>query len=131
MNTLPLVIHRASDRSLAAQLQDFRARLLALRAIEAIAPYDLPPDVIEATRSPWASLIMIERGTLAHTADPGGLTEIIRLHECQGESLMAAAYQLPDLRLEVEGSAAGKMLELWAVRLTEICSAPPGRTPPA
>ncbi|MEX1114600.1 MAG: hypothetical protein WEB53_05090 [Akkermansiaceae bacterium] len=126
MNTLPLVIHRASGHPLADQLQAFRARLLALRDIEALAPYDLPPDVIEATRSPWASVIMIERGTLAHTADPGNLTKSIQLHECQGESLMAAAYQLPDLRLEVEGRAAGKMLEHWAARLAEICNNPPG-----
>lgn len=127
MNTLPLVIYRADHRSLAGQLQDFRARLLALREIETLAPYELPAEVLEATSSPWASVIMTERGTLAHTADPASLTESIRLHEGQGDCLMAAAYQLPDLRLEVEGCAAEKLLGLWVAALAEICNHAPGR----
>jgi len=122
MNTLPLVIHRADRRPLPAQLQNFRAHLLAMRAIEALAPYELPAEVIDATRSPWASTIMVERGTLAHTADPQNLTESIRLHESPGECLMAVAYQLPDLRLEVEGRAAEKWLELWVANLAEFCA---------
>jgi hypothetical protein len=120
MNTLPLVIHRANHRPLADQLQDFRARLLALRDIETLAPYELPAEVIDATLSPWASVIMTERGTLVHTADPENLAESIRLHEFQGECLMAAAYQLPDLRLEVEGRAAEKLLDLWADGLESL-----------
>ncbi len=122
MNTLPLVIHLADRRPLSAQLQEFRTHLLAMRAIEALAPYDLPAEVIDATRSPWASTIMVERGTLAHTADPENLTESIHLHESPGECLMAVAYQLPDLRLQVEGRAAEKWLELWMAHLAEICA---------
>ena len=130
MNTLPLVIHRADHRPLAGQLQDFRARLLALRDIETLAPYELPAEVLDATRSPWASVIMTERGTLAHTADPENLTESIRLHEGEGECLMAAAYQSPDLRLEVEGRAAEKLLDLWADGLESLTYGRGGLRPP-
>jgi hypothetical protein len=44
--------------------------LLAMRAIEALAPYTLHAEVIDATGSPWVSTIMVERGTLALAADP-------------------------------------------------------------
>lgn len=118
MNTVPLVIRRATSDPLESQLQKFRAHLLAMREIEALAPYDLPPHVIALTNGPWASVIMIERGTLTHMADPTGLVESIILHEFPGETLTAAAYLLPDLRLEVEGGGSQRLLDAW-VKLLE------------
>ncbi len=114
MNTLPLAIQRATTDLLENQLQKFRARLLAMRQIESIAPYDLPSEVIELTNSPWSSVIMIERGTPAHMAGGGRRVESVMLHESPAGSLTAVAYHLPDLRLEVEGPGNAKLLALWA-----------------
>ncbi|MEO5715338.1 MAG: hypothetical protein ABIT37_17805 [Luteolibacter sp.] len=114
MNTLPLAIHRATADTLERQLQKFRARLLAMREIESIAPYDLPAGVIELTNDPWSSVIMIEHGTPEHMAGGGNRVESVTLHEWPGGSLTAVAYHLPDLRLEVEGPRNAKLLALWA-----------------
>jgi len=114
MNTLPLAIRRATADPLENQLQKFRARLLAMRGIESIAPYDLPPVVIDLTNGPWSSMIMTERGTLAHLAAGRTGVESITLREWPGGSMTAVAYQLPDLRLEVEGHRNAELLEAWA-----------------
>jgi hypothetical protein len=114
MNTLPLVIRTADSSPLDGQLQAFRNRLLAMRKIESIAPFDLPREVIEITHSAWSSVMMVEHGTLAHLAEPLGLAESITLHECPCESLTAAAFVLPDLRLEVEGPRNSALLDVWA-----------------
>lgn len=113
MNTLPLAIWRATADPVGRQLQKFRAHLLAMRGIEAIAPYDLPPNVHALTNLPWSSMIMVERGTLNHIADPCGCTESITLCEFPGETLTATAYLRPDLRLEVEGCENQRLLDAW------------------
>jgi len=120
MNTLPLSIHRAAADPLDAQLQKFRARLMAMREIESIAPYDLPPEVVALTNSPWSSVIMIEGGTPEHMAGGGKLVESVTLHEWPGESLTAVAYHLPDLRLEVEGPRNAELLERWSAELSRL-----------
>ncbi len=124
MNTLPLVIGRATTDPVGSQLQKFRAHLLAMRGIEAIAPYDLPPNVHALTNRPWSSVIMIERGTLTHMADPWGRTESITLHEFPGETLTAAAYLLPDLRLEAEGGENSRLLGMWEKFLLTLIEKP-------
>ncbi|MEO8615726.1 MAG: condensation domain-containing protein [Luteolibacter sp.] len=124
MNTLPLVIWRATPDPLESQLQKFRAHLLAMRGIEAIAPFDLPPKVNALANSPWSSVIMIERGTLNHIADPVNRVESITLHEFPGETLTAAAYLLPDLRLEVEGSENQRLLGAWVELLGLLLESP-------
>ena len=113
MNTLPMVIHRANDGPIETQLRDFRSRLLALRGFESISPHDLPPEVMQIANAPWSSVIMTDRGTLAHMAAAGNHVESIKLYERPGESLTAMAYLLPDLRLEVEGGANQELIYRW------------------
>jgi len=113
MNTLPLVIHRAAPGEMENSLCDLRARLLALREIEAVSPDDFPPGVYPNMDGPGSSVIMIERDTLQHLAGATGLVESLVLHEGKGETLMATAYLLPDLRLEVEGPGKHFLLEAW------------------
>ncbi len=120
MNTLPLLIGRASEDPTEQQLQKFRAHLLALREFETVAPYDLPQQVIDLANSPWASVIMTERGTLEFLAAGGAGVESITLHEWPGESLAAAAYHLPDLRLQVEGPRNAELMDLWAAELSAL-----------
>ncbi|MEO7098485.1 MAG: hypothetical protein ABI162_03925 [Luteolibacter sp.] len=114
MNTLPMVIHRGNDAPIETQLRDFRSRLLTLRGFESISPYDLPPEVVQIANAPWSSVIMTERGNLAHMAEAGNDVESIKLHEWPGESLTAMTYLLPDLRLEVEGGANQELIYRWS-----------------
>ena len=124
MNTLPLVIWQANSDSVGSQMQKFRTHLLAMREIEAVASYDLPSHVTALTNDPWSSVIMIERGTLIHMADPCRRVESITLHEFSGETLTAAAYLLPDLQLEVEGGENQRLLDVWANLLANIIETP-------
>ncbi len=116
MNTLPVPIPRAGA-DVARSLREFRARLLALRAIESVSPEDFAPGVFPDTNGPSSSVIMIERGTLRYLAG-GDFVEALVLHEPKGETLMATAYVLPDLRLEVEGPGRHALLRDW-VRVLE------------
>ena len=116
MNTLPVPIHRAGD-NVARSLREFRARLLALRAIESVSPEDFAPGIFPDTNGPSGSVIMVERGTLRHLAG-GDFVESLVLHEAKGETLMATAHVLPDLRLEVEGPGRHDLLCGW-VRVLE------------
>jgi hypothetical protein len=118
MHTLPLVIPRAFDAGTGRHLQELRARLLALRSIEGISPDDFPPGVFPDVDHVGSSVIMVERGTLRHLIGGGEMVESIQLHENKGESLMATAHILPDLRLEVEGPGRHGLLEAW-IRVLE------------
>jgi hypothetical protein len=111
MNTLPVRIRRASG-DVARSLREFRARMLALRAIESVSPEDFAPGVFPDTNGRSSSVIMVERGTLRHLAG-GELVESLVLHEAKGETLMATAHVLPDLRLEVEGPGRHDLLRGW------------------
>lgn len=112
MNTLPVVIHRASGEDVATSLRELHARLRALRGIETVSAADFPPGVFPNMDSPGSSVIMIERATLRHAVG-GERVESLALHEAKGETLMATAYLLPDLRLEVEGPERHRLLEAW------------------
>jgi hypothetical protein len=116
MNTLPVPIRRAGD-NVARSLREFRARLLALRAIESVSPEDFAPGVFPDMDGRSISMIMVERGTLRHMAG-GELVESLVLHEAKGKALMATAHVLPDLRLEVEGPGRHDLLRGW-VRVLE------------
>jgi hypothetical protein len=116
MNTLPLMIRR-SGADVAQSLREFRAQLLALRAIESVTRRDFAPGVFPDMDGPSTSVIMIERGTLRHLAG-GEQVESLVLHEAKGETLLATAYLLPDLRLEVEGPGRGVLLAAW-IRVLE------------
>ena len=74
--------------------------------------FDFPPGVFPNMDAPGASVIMIERGTLQHLAGSEIVSSLV-LHEAKGTSLMATAYLLPDLRLEVEGPRRHHLLESW------------------
>lgn len=113
MNTLPLVIHRAAAGEVEQSLRELRARLLALREIEVVSPDDFPPGVFPNMDVPGSSVIMIEHGTLLHTVGASDLVESLVLHEGKGETLMATACLLPDLRLEVEGPGRHVLLDAW------------------
>jgi hypothetical protein len=120
MNTLPLVIHRAAPGEAEKGLRDLRARLLVLREIESISPDDFPPGVFPNMDGPGSSVIMIERGTLLHTAGATDLVESLVLREGKGETLMATAYLQPELRLEVEGPGRHHLLEAWIGVLEQL-----------
>lgn len=116
MNTLPVRIHRASA-DVARSLREFRARLLALRAIESVSPEDFAPGVFPDTHGSSSSMIMVERGTLRHVAGREFVDSLV-LHEAKGKALAATAHVLPDLRLEVEGPGRHDLLRGW-VRVLE------------
>lgn len=103
MNLLPLHLGRGN----------LRQQLLDLRHIEPLAMEDFPPGVFPDVSGPWNSVIMIERGTIAHQVDAPDMVESITLHEHKGGSLAATAHLLPDLRLEVEGPGRHELLEEW------------------
>ena len=112
MNTLPVVIHRAAAGEVATDLRKLQSRLREMREIEAVSPDDFPPGVFPDADAPGSSVIMIERGTLQHLA-AGEKVESLVLHEAKGTTLMATAYLLPDLRLEVEGPGRHQLLASW------------------
>ncbi len=87
---------------------ELRGRLLAMRAIERVSVEDFPPGEFPE----GGSVIMIERATPAHQMACDAV-ESLALHEAQGETLLATAYLLPDLRLEVEGPGRHEILERW------------------
>lgn len=123
MNLLPVLIHRRDEGNIGENLREFRARLLALREIEAVSPEDFPPGIFPDMTGPASSVIMIERGTLlqqAGEAAGGGWIESLVLHERVGEALMATAHLLPDLRLEVEGPGRRGLLERWICVLDRL-----------
>ncbi len=113
MNILPVVIPRAAAGEDGNCLRELRARLLALREIETVSPDDFAGGGHPNMDGPGSSVIMIERGTLRHTVGAPELVEALVLHEGKGETLMATAYLLPDLRLEVEGPGRHRLLETW------------------
>ena len=116
MNTLPLLIRRAAAGGVEKSLRELRARLQALRAIESVSAADFPPGVFPDMDRSSSGVIMVERGTLRHLAGEvanGELVESLVLHESRGESLMATAHVVPDLRLEVEGPGRHFLLDAW------------------
>lgn len=120
MNTLPVVIHRAADGEAEKSLREFRARLLELRGIESVSPEDFPPGVFPDMDGPSASVVMIDRGTLLQQIGHTELVESLVLHEAKGETLMATAYLVPDLRLEVEGPGRHRLLAGWIRELERL-----------
>ncbi len=122
MNTVPLVIDRAAEVLLKPVLQDFRKKLLEMRALETVSPPDLPPELFHETGGPWpGGVVMVERGSLHHQLGGTDCIESIRLHEFSGEPLLASAWIQPELQLEVETSGksfgrdtAQSLLDHWA-----------------
>ncbi|MEO5914632.1 MAG: hypothetical protein ABIS50_10395 [Luteolibacter sp.] len=113
MNLLPLVVRRSGIEA----LPDFHRDLLALRRIESVSFNDFAADIYPDVDAPGTSMIMVEHGTLQHAVGESELTESIVLHERKGESLMATAHLLPDLRLEVEGPKRHDLLAAWIEQL--------------
>lgn len=126
MHTLPVIIPRATDGDVEAPLRDFRKHLLALRAIEGVSPADFPPGVFPDVDRAGSSVIMIEHATPQHLLETD-VVESLVLHESKGETLMATAHILPDLRLEVEGPGRHGLLEAW-VRVLEKLFYSPSKT---
>ena len=106
MNTLPLRLGGGESTA------GLRARLHAMRAIERVSAEDFPPGEFPE----GGSVIMIERATPAHLA-AGDVVESLILHEAKGETLLATAFLLPDLRLEVEGPDRHELLRRWVKAL--------------
>jgi amino acid adenylation domain-containing protein len=107
MNTVPLVINRASGVPLKPVLLDFRRKLLEMRALETVSPQDLPQELFHETGGPWpGGVVMVERGSLHHQLGGTDCIESICLHEFSGEPLLASAWIQPELLLEVEASGA-------------------------
>jgi hypothetical protein len=118
MNTLPVTVRRAGA-DVAGSLREFRARLLALRDIESVAPEDFAPGVFPDTNGLSSSVIMVERGTPRHLVGRDFVESLV-LHEATGETLMATAHVLPDFRLEVEGRGRHDLLRGWVCVLERL-----------
>ena len=119
MHTLPVLVSRAAEGdSIRRHLQEFRARLLSLRVIEGVSQEDFLPGVFPDVNHSGSSVIMVERGTLQHLLGDSKMVGAVQLHESKGESLMATAHILPDLRLEVEGQGRRELLQAW-IRVLE------------
>jgi hypothetical protein len=119
MHTLPVTIHRVVSGGEEESLREFRTRLLALREIEYVSPEDFPPGVFPDVDQAGSSVIMVEHATLSELADEEML-ESLELHESKGETLMATAHVLPDLRLQVEGPARHDFLDAWIAVLERL-----------
>ena len=107
MNLLPVLIHAETS------LTRFGKQLLDMRTIETVSPEDFTPGVFPDMSGPWASVIMVERGSLHQMALASDSVEILKLHERKAVTLVATAYILPDLRLEVEGPGRRALLAGW------------------
>ncbi len=114
MNLLPVLVRAGTS------LSQFQKELLELRAIETVSPRNFPHGVFPETNGPWSSVIMVERGTLHHMVQPSDSVEILKLHERKGKTLVATAYILPDLRLEVEGPGRHELLARWIKLLEKL-----------
>jgi hypothetical protein len=119
MLTLPVLVPRAADGEEEKALRDFRKHLLALRAIEGVSPGDFPAGVYPDVDRAGSSVIMVEHATPQYLL-ASGIVESVLLHEAKGETLMATAHLLPDLRLEVEGPGRHGLLAGWLSVLEEL-----------
>jgi amino acid adenylation domain-containing protein len=122
MHTVPLVIPRAREGSLADHVCALRAKLLAMRRIEHV-PVEVLPDLFPSfPGNPWpGGVLMVETGTLHQRAGDFPQVRHIRLHESGGGGLLASAYLRPELLLEVETDGvsigpfgAQSLLDHWA-----------------
>ena len=107
MNLLPVFIATGTT------LTQFQKQLHELRTLETVSSQDFSPGVFPDTTGPWASVIMVERGTLRHMTYTSDSIETLTLHERPGKTLAATAHLLPDLRLEVEGPGRHALLATW------------------
>ncbi len=121
MLTLPVVIPRAADGHVEKSLREFRSHLLALRAIEGVSPADFQPGVFPDLDRVGSSVIMVEKATPQYLMASETVASIV-LHEAKGETLMATAHLLPDLRLEVEGPGRHGLLAGWLRVLAQLVS---------
>ena len=143
MNTLPLVVQRLRGGPAVEGWRALRAASMALRAFERVSPEELPAGLFSESGAPWSSVIMVERGTLAHQLGEAGesLLESAELLERPSGPLTASAYLRPALRLEVEGDAGERAIawlaDHWAEVLRAAAADPAGdageitRMPPA
>lgn len=121
MLTLPVHIPRPADGDAENALRDFRKHLLGLRAIEGVSPGDFPPGAYPDVDRVGSSVIMIEHATPQYLLATEILESLV-LHEARGETLMATAHILPDLRLEVEGPGRHALLDGWVRALRMLSS---------
>lgn len=119
MLTLPVLIPHAARGAEERALRDFRKHLLALRAIEGVSPADFPIGVYPDVDRAGSSVIMVENATAEYLLDMNCVRAMV-LHEAKGETLMATAHLLPDLRLEVEGPGRSVLLDGWVQALQRL-----------
>lgn len=119
MLTLPVRIPRAACSAEERALRDFRKYLLALRAIEGVSPADFPRGVYPDVDRAGSSVIMVENATPEYLLGLDCVRSVV-LHEAKGETLMAIAHLLPDLRLEVEGPGRSVLLDGWVQALQRL-----------
>ncbi len=112
MLTLPVLISRSAEGDVEKELRDFRRHLLALRSIEGVSAADFPPGVFPDVDRIGGSVIMVEHA-IPQFLLARGILESVVLHEGKGETLMATAHLLPDLRLEVEGPGRHGLIDRW------------------
>jgi len=120
MNTMPILIPLADPQNTSTQLLEFRDELIGVRSIETVSAEDFPPTIFPNTQHISSSVVMIERGTLQYLTGILSTPEIVdslTLHEAPGETLMATAHLLPDLRLTVEGPEKKCWLDRWVCEI--------------
>jgi hypothetical protein len=123
MNTLPILIPLADPQNTSTQLLEFRDELIGVRSIETVSAEDFPPTIFPNTQHISSSVVMIERGTLQYLTGILRTPEIVEsltLHEAPGETLMATAHLLPDLRLTVEGPEKKCWLDRWVCEIENL-----------
>lgn len=119
MLTLPVLIPRAPRGREERALRDFRKHLLALRAIEGVSPADFTAGIYPDVDREGGSVIMVEKATPEYLLGADCVRSLV-LHEARGETLMATAHLLPDLRLEVEGPGRSVLLDGWVQALQRL-----------
>ncbi|OYV03876.1 MAG: hypothetical protein CFE26_19860, partial [Verrucomicrobiales bacterium VVV1] len=134
MQTLPLVVPRAREGSLAAHVGALGAKLLAMRAYEQVPTESLPDLFPGSPGNPWpCGGLMVETGTIHHRVGDFPQVHSVRLHESGAGGLFASAYIRPDLRLEVEcdGATIGpvgaqSLLAHWALVVSRLADGSEG-----
>jgi hypothetical protein len=127
MLTLPVHILRAASGGEEKALRDFRRQLLGLRAIEGVSPADFPAGVHPDMDHAASSVIMVEHATVEYLLGVDFVRSVV-LHEAEGETLMATAHILPELRLEVGGPGRSVLLDGWVRALDGLVLCLPNQT---
>lgn len=129
MHTLPLFVSRCENDPAGNwdSIRALRTNILTMRDFEAVSAADFPSGIFPDLRHPAVSVIMVERGTLAWqigAGEPSNPATSVTLHESSEQSQLACAFMRPDFALQVEGSTANALLEIWSAKIEALLMDP-------